>query len=346
MESHRRHSLRLVGLFCAITGCFLVSRAARRRVWLARQLPTGGAARPPARSPTPSSPSPLSLSPPQVYSLIQERLMTLGFGPPGAQERFRHSLFIILVNRLVAVAVAAAALGLAGKSLQPAAPLGLFGVPSAANVLGSASQYEALKYVSFPLQALAKCAKTVSGRWWRGCGAGPFSQPGRPARVEAGVTCCAPPALHACRGLRPQRRPRLHPDCFPSPSRPQVPVMAWGLLLGGRRYDSIDYVCALTVTFGCALFVLTGSIAAPQLRAAATAAGAALAAHPAAGAGSGISRLDLLAAGGLARSSVGAAGLGSADGMGAHPWLLYGLLLLGAFLLFDGLTSTTQVGRR
>jgi adenosine 3'-phospho 5'-phosphosulfate transporter B2 len=114
---HRRHQLRLAGLFLAITGCFL------------------------------------------VYSLIQERLMTLGFGPQ--HERFEYSLFIILVNRLVCCAVAAAALSLAGSTLQPTAPLALFSVPSLANVLGSASQYEALKYVSFPLQALAKCAKTV-----------------------------------------------------------------------------------------------------------------------------------------------------------------------------------------
>jgi adenosine 3'-phospho 5'-phosphosulfate transporter B2 len=95
-----------------------------------------------------------------VYSLIQERLMTTGFGPE--RERFRHSLFIILVNRLVTCAVAAAALSLLGKTLQPAAPLSLFAIPSLANVISSASQYEALKYVSFPLQALAKCAKTVS----------------------------------------------------------------------------------------------------------------------------------------------------------------------------------------
>ena len=91
-----------------------------------------------------------------VYSLIQERLMTTGFGPE--RERFRPSLFIILVNRLVTCAVAAAALSLLGKTLQPAAPLSLFAIPSLANVISSASQYEALKYVSFPLQALAKCA--------------------------------------------------------------------------------------------------------------------------------------------------------------------------------------------
>ena len=121
------HALRLGGLFCAITACFL------------------------------------------AYSLIQERLMTLGFGPQ--QERFRHSLLVILVNRLVATAVAAAALAALRQPLRPAAPLGLFAVPSAANVLGSACQYEALKYVSFPLQALAKCAKTVSAAAGAACAA-------------------------------------------------------------------------------------------------------------------------------------------------------------------------------
>ncbi|KAL4457385.1 hypothetical protein ABPG75_012250 [Micractinium tetrahymenae] len=206
-----------------------------------------------------------------VYSLIQERLMTLGFGPE--RERFRHSLFIILVNRLVACAVAAAALGLLGKSLQPAAPAALFAVPSVANVLGSASQYEALKYVSFPLQALAKCAKTV-------------------------------------------------------------PVMIWGLLLGGRRYDRIDYSCAFTVTSGCALFVLTGSIAAPQLEQSRHAAQR-LAAGAATAAGGGA----------VARNTgpfAVAAAAGTAAAGAGGSWLAYGLLLLGAFLLFDGLTSTTQ----
>lgn len=99
--------------------------------------------------------------------------------------------------------------------------------------------------------------------------------------------------------------------------------MAWGLLLGGRRYDRIDYGCAVTVTAGCALFVLTGSIAAPQLeharQAAAEVGGSVL---------QNTSPFVLAAAG--ATSAVGSS------------WLAYGLLLLGAFLLFDGLTSTTQ----
>jgi adenosine 3'-phospho 5'-phosphosulfate transporter B2 len=107
-----------------------------------------------------------------IYSLIQERLMTVGFGPK--EEVFQYSVFIVLVNRLVTCAVSAAALAWLDAPLQPAAPLGLFAVPSVANVVGSTAQYEALKYVSFPLQALAKCAKSVR----------PLHQPraGTPAR--------------------------------------------------------------------------------------------------------------------------------------------------------------------
>jgi adenosine 3'-phospho 5'-phosphosulfate transporter B2 len=102
--------------------------------------------------------------------------------------------------------------------------------------------------------------------------------------------------------------------------------MAWGLLLGGRRYNAIDYICACTVTIGCALFVLTGSIAAPQqLHAAAAAATAALQ-QQAAGQDAG----------------PWAAAAHAAKGEASSSWMLYGLLLLGAFLLFDGLTSTTQ----
>ena len=97
--------------------------------------------------------------------------------------------------------------------------------------------------------------------------------------------------------------------------------MAWGLLLGGRRYGALDYACALTVTAGCALFVLTGSIAAPHLAAAALSSSS--------------------SGGGLSSSGVGD-GVGSAVDGGTSALLVYGLALLGAFLLLDGLTSTAQ----
>lgn len=94
-----------------------------------------------------------------VYSLIQERLMTVGFGPE--DEIFTFSTFIVLINRLVTCGTSAGVLYYLGLSLEPAAPVTLFAVPSVANVISSSAQYEALKYVSFPLQALAKCAKSV-----------------------------------------------------------------------------------------------------------------------------------------------------------------------------------------
>lgn len=99
-----------------------------------------------------------------VYSLIQERLMTVGFGPE--KEIFEYSVFIVLINRLVTCAVAAASLKFLGQSLSPSAPLLLFAIPSVANVIGSSAQYEALKYVNFPLQALSKCAKSVPVMAW------------------------------------------------------------------------------------------------------------------------------------------------------------------------------------
>ena len=77
--------------------------------------------------------------------------------------------------------------------------------------------------------------------------------------------------------------------------------MLWGLALGGRRYSASDYACAAAVTTGCALFVLTGDIAAPQL-----------------------------------------AGRAAAAAGGGAPWLAYGMAFLAAFLVFDGLASTSQ----
>lgn len=96
-----------------------------------------------------------------LYSLIQERLMTIGFGPD--EEIFKYSVFIVLINRLVTCLTSLVTLYALGQSLQHQAPLLLFAVPSVANVISSTAQYEALKYVSFPVQALAKCAKSVRG---------------------------------------------------------------------------------------------------------------------------------------------------------------------------------------
>lgn len=99
-----------------------------------------------------------------IYSLIQERLMTVGFGPD--KEVFKFSAFVVFLNRVVTIVTSAVVLTVLDRNLAPEAPVHLFAVPSLANVIGSVSQYEALKYVSFPVQALAKCAKSVPVMMW------------------------------------------------------------------------------------------------------------------------------------------------------------------------------------
>lgn len=99
-----------------------------------------------------------------IYSLIQERLMTVGFG--SEKEVFKFSAFVVFLNRVVTIVTSAVVLTVLDRSLAPEAPIYLFAVPSVANVIGSVSQYEALKYVSFPVQALAKCAKSAPVMMW------------------------------------------------------------------------------------------------------------------------------------------------------------------------------------
>ena len=159
--------------------------------------------------------------------------MTVGFGPEA--EVFQYSVFIVLVNRLVTCAVAAMALKLLDQSLAPSAPLLLFAVPSVANVVGSSAQYEALKYVSFPLQALAKCAKSV-----RSHKSNEFQIQKEQYHVSNSKLKIL--FLYA-----------------------QVPVMAWSWVTQTRKYNANDYLSAATVTLGCVLFVLTGDITAPSL---------------------------------------------------------------------------------
>lgn len=90
--------------------------------------------------------------------------MTVPFGP--GRELFRFSVFVIFVNRLISCFAAAGALHALQQPLAPAAPLPLFAVPSLANLLSSTAQYEALKYVSMPLQALAKSSKMLPVMVW------------------------------------------------------------------------------------------------------------------------------------------------------------------------------------
>ncbi|XP_022755722.1 UDP-galactose/UDP-glucose transporter 5B-like isoform X3 [Durio zibethinus] len=52
------------------------------------------------------------------------------------------------------------------KALDPVAPVYKYCLISVSNILTTTCQYEALKYVSFPVQTLAKCAKMIPVMIW------------------------------------------------------------------------------------------------------------------------------------------------------------------------------------
>ncbi|GFR48853.1 hypothetical protein Agub_g10807 [Astrephomene gubernaculifera] len=101
-----------------------------------------------------------------VYGLLQERIMTFGFGARG--EVFEHSIFLVLCNRLVTVVLAGAYLLASRTATAPAAPLMSYAAVSMTNVIATACQYEALRYVSFAVQTLAKSAKALPVMLWSG----------------------------------------------------------------------------------------------------------------------------------------------------------------------------------
>lgn len=53
-----------------------------------------------------------------------------------------------------------------GQDARPQAPLYAYAAVSLSNVVSTSAQYEALRYLTFPLQTLAKCAKMVPVMLW------------------------------------------------------------------------------------------------------------------------------------------------------------------------------------
>ncbi|CAD7695936.1 unnamed protein product [Ostreobium quekettii] len=100
------------------------------------------------------------------YGVLQERIMAEPFAPDG--ERFTESLFLVLCNRLVTTAVSLGVILTLQLDLKPVAPLYSYAVVAFSNVVATTCQYEALKYVSFPVQTLGKCAKMIPVMIWGG----------------------------------------------------------------------------------------------------------------------------------------------------------------------------------
>eukprot|EP00262_Sarcandra_glabra_P005296 TRINITY_DN16711_c0_g2_i1.p1 TRINITY_DN16711_c0_g2~~TRINITY_DN16711_c0_g2_i1.p1 ORF type:complete len:339 (+),score=12.59 TRINITY_DN16711_c0_g2_i1:288-1304(+) len=99
-----------------------------------------------------------------IYGLLQEKIMRVPYGEN--KEFFKYSLFLVFCNRIMTCAVSAGALLASKKALDPVAPIYAYCAISVSNILTTTCQYEALKYVSFPVQTLAKCAKMIPVMVW------------------------------------------------------------------------------------------------------------------------------------------------------------------------------------
>jgi adenosine 3'-phospho 5'-phosphosulfate transporter B2 len=68
--------------------------------------------------------------------------------------------FLVFVNRILALAAATAIVWFSDQG-KHRTPLHKYSFPSMSNVMSSWFQYEALKFVSFPTQVLAKASKVI-----------------------------------------------------------------------------------------------------------------------------------------------------------------------------------------
>ncbi|KAK7335752.1 hypothetical protein VNO80_27770 [Phaseolus coccineus] len=99
-----------------------------------------------------------------TYGLLQEKIMRVPYG--AEKEYFKYSLFLVFCNRITTSAVSAGSLLASKKVMDPVAPVFTYCLISVSNILTTTCQYEALKYVSFPVQTLAKCAKMIPVMVW------------------------------------------------------------------------------------------------------------------------------------------------------------------------------------
>jgi len=92
-----------------------------------------------------------------TWGYVQEKIMTTEY----STGQFPSATFCVFSNRILAVVVSAGAIYHRHRHLKVSAPLFAFAPCSFSNSLSSLMQYQALRYVSFPLQTLSKSTKVI-----------------------------------------------------------------------------------------------------------------------------------------------------------------------------------------
>ncbi|XP_064622282.1 adenosine 3'-phospho 5'-phosphosulfate transporter 1-like isoform X2 [Lineus longissimus] len=98
-----------------------------------------------------------------TWGVLQERIMTHEYGLTETNKigvRFKNSQFLVFMNRILALFIACVVI-LLRRQPRHKAPLYRYSYASFSNIMSSWFQYEALKFVSFPTQVLAKASKII-----------------------------------------------------------------------------------------------------------------------------------------------------------------------------------------
>lgn len=96
-----------------------------------------------------------------TWGLLQERIMTYKYEEKdGTSENFKNSQFLVFMNRILAFMFSIIILNVKQQS-RHTAPLYKYSYSSFSNIMSSWCQYEALKFVAFPTQVLAKASKII-----------------------------------------------------------------------------------------------------------------------------------------------------------------------------------------
>lgn len=101
-----------------------------------------------------------------TWGLLQEKIMTQQYETIDADgkthiDHFKDSQFLVFANRALAFTIATIYLYAKDQLHRPSAPLFKCSFASFSNIMSAWFQYEALKFVNFPTQVLAKSCKVI-----------------------------------------------------------------------------------------------------------------------------------------------------------------------------------------
>ncbi|XP_053679729.1 adenosine 3'-phospho 5'-phosphosulfate transporter 1 [Anopheles nili] len=96
-----------------------------------------------------------------TWGVLQEKIMTQEYeGPEKRKSHFKDSQFLVFSNRVLGFLITAVYL-VGKRQFRHRAPLYKYSFASFSNIMSAWFQYEALKFVNFPTQVLAKSCKII-----------------------------------------------------------------------------------------------------------------------------------------------------------------------------------------